>query len=182
MDLALQNLLLLLPMLAALVVAAAVDVRARRIPNWLTAGLAVGGLVAAAGWDRSIPGGLWMSIVGLLLGLAMNLPLFLLGIRGGGDVKLFAAVGAWLGPVPVVAVFIVSTVVALLLAVAQAAAQRRLKPVVSNSATIAVGAVHGVWQRPDEVSSPVSAAAPDRHRLPYAVPVLLSVLGLVAFG
>lgn len=76
--------------------AAASDLHCRRIPNWLTFGawllalpvqLALSGLGAGAlSWAT-----------GWLTGLAMFLPIYLLRGMAAGDVKLMAAVGAWLG-------------------------------------------------------------------------------------
>jgi len=75
--------------------AVGLDVRFRRIPNYLTLpamglgllwGLAQGGISAASA-----------SMLGLLLGGALLFPLFALGKFGGGDVKLLAAIGALRG-------------------------------------------------------------------------------------
>lgn len=43
--------------------------------------------------------GLLASVAGLLLGLLIWIPSWLLKLLGAGDVKLFAAAGAWLGPI-----------------------------------------------------------------------------------
>jgi prepilin peptidase CpaA len=168
--------LVIFPLLVMLVVAAVIDFRSRRIPNWLTAAIAVTGLAQALAWNHSIIGG-WMSAVGLLVGLAINLPLFALNLRGGGDVKLFAGVGAWLGPVNVVAVFIVATIVAMVVAIIQAIATRRVKQVMRNTASMAVGVIHSE-ARVDE-NDPADYAA--RH-VPYAVPVLIAVAALVGLS
>lgn len=72
------------------------DVRSRRIPNLLTFSAAAGAFgyylagqgLAAFGW----------SVLGWAVGLVMFLPFFLLRGLGGGDVKLMAAIGAWLLP------------------------------------------------------------------------------------
>lgn len=77
-------------------VACVTDVRARRIPNVLTFGAAALGLIAHA-----LTGGVTgagTSLAGWLTGLVMFLPFFVLGGMGAGDVKLLAALGAWLGP------------------------------------------------------------------------------------
>lgn len=93
------------------------DLRTMRIPNRLNfAALAAGMLYHAAagvwaGWNDATAGsGPWLSAVlraaghGLLeacagagTGFAIMLLLYRLGAVGGGDVKLFAALGSWIG-------------------------------------------------------------------------------------
>lgn len=72
------------------------DLRTRRIPNALTLSAAVAGLVFHVA--TSGLAGLPTAVGGWLLGLLLLLPYFALGGMGGGDVKLVAALGAWLGP------------------------------------------------------------------------------------
>jgi prepilin signal peptidase PulO-like enzyme (type II secretory pathway) len=79
----------------ALAAAVVIDVRTRRIPNWLTGGLAAGGFGLAFGGGSVTP---WQALLGLALGLALMLPGHVIGATGAGDVKLMAAVGAFLGP------------------------------------------------------------------------------------
>ena len=73
------------------------DLRTRRIPNALVAVLAVAGLEFSVASAPIMPG-LAHGFGGLLLGLALWVPFYALGWIGAGDVKLFAAAGAWLGP------------------------------------------------------------------------------------
>ena len=71
------------------------DIRTRRIPNWtVVAGFAAGilGNGFASGWL-----GLQSALLGFLCGFALYLPLFLLQGRGGGDLKLMAAMGTITG-------------------------------------------------------------------------------------
>ena len=82
---------------AILVLGAIGDVRSRRIPNRLVAVLAVSGLAFSVMQRPALAGALH-GIEGLLVGLACWLPFYALGWLGAGDVKLFAAAGAWLGP------------------------------------------------------------------------------------
>ena len=80
----------------ACLAACAFDVRYRRIPNTLTVVTAVGGLIFA-GVVAGLPGA-GLSVAGCLVGAALFFPLFALGGLGAGDVKLVAAIGAWVGP------------------------------------------------------------------------------------
>ena len=83
--------------LAAVLAAAVVtDLRSRRIPNLLTLPAALGFLLLRLA--LSGPEGLLPGLYGLGLGLALMLPAWGLGVMGGGDAKLMAAVGAALGP------------------------------------------------------------------------------------
>jgi prepilin peptidase CpaA len=77
-------------------VAGAIDCRRHRIPNWLTLGSACAALAYHAG--RGGSEGVTVAALGWLLGAAVFFLPFALGGLGGGDVKLMAALGAWLGP------------------------------------------------------------------------------------
>jgi prepilin peptidase CpaA len=81
---------------AAASVAAVIDVRSRRIPNWVSSlALLVGVLVHAwqDGWN-----GVVLSLTGAALGLALLLPLYAINAMGAGDVKLLGGLGALVGP------------------------------------------------------------------------------------
>jgi prepilin peptidase CpaA len=83
------------------------DVRTRRIPNRLTFPAAAVGLFAATfahGGHGTVS-----SAAGLLVGLALFLPLFVLRGLGAGDVKLMGALGAWLGTSVIVGVAFYTT-------------------------------------------------------------------------
>ncbi len=82
-------------LIAILSVAVVTDLKAQRIPNFLTLPAILAGL-AYHGLTRGL-GGLSFAAAGLALGLAVMLVPYLLSVMGGGDVKLMAAVGAWLG-------------------------------------------------------------------------------------
>jgi len=68
------------------------EIKERRIPNWLTLGMIVLGLGAAT-IEHGVPG-LVDSALGLAIAGGAFLPFCLLGIVGGGDMKLMAGVGA----------------------------------------------------------------------------------------
>jgi prepilin peptidase CpaA len=85
----------LAPLGVGLACAAGFDLWRRRIPNAVSVALFIGGLLV-----RALDGGLLASLSGLGASALVAAALFLLwrGIgMGGGDVKLAAAVGAWVG-------------------------------------------------------------------------------------
>jgi len=72
------------------------DLTFSRIPNWLT----FPAMVFAVGYHvlTSSVAGLLLSISGLLVGFFIFLSFYILGGMGAGDVKLMAAIGAFIGP------------------------------------------------------------------------------------
>lgn len=73
-----------------------IDYAERRVPNWLNAALAAMGLATQGlffGWT-----GLGVGLLGLLVGFGLLIVPWLMHGMGAGDVKLMAAIGAWLGP------------------------------------------------------------------------------------
>ncbi|MHC4403619.1 MAG: A24 family peptidase, partial [Planctomycetota bacterium] len=92
--------------------AAVVDVREYRVPNRLTVPLLVLGVVYhsfAGGLD-----GLQMSLLGAAFGFASLILAYAIGILGAGDVKLVAAVGAWLGLPATIVVVVVAALASVL--------------------------------------------------------------------
>jgi prepilin peptidase CpaA len=90
-------------------VAALIDLRSRRIPNWLTLAAVLAGLA----WHtlRDGPTGLSVALAGAALGLALLLPFYMVRGVGAGDVKLLAAIGALVGPQTLVSVAIYGALV-----------------------------------------------------------------------
>lgn len=68
------------------------EIKERRIPNWLTLGTIALGLGAAT--IEHGTQGLVDSVIGLAITGGVFLPFCLLGVVGGGDMKLMAGVGA----------------------------------------------------------------------------------------
>ena len=113
--------------IAALGIAAlacATDLRSARIPNWLTLGAMVAGLCFHAMLPGS--GGIGAAALGLLVGLLVFFPFFALGALGAGDVKLMAALGAWIGAAAVVNVALYGAVAGGVLAVIVAVSRNYL--------------------------------------------------------
>lgn len=170
------------PMLGLLVWAAAVDLRTRRIPNWLTFSLLLSGLAQSFTWAQTVTPG--QAFLGFLTGFGLTFVLFGIGALGGGDVKLLAGLGAWLGPWPTLVVFAVAAIIGMVIVVVQAAAQGRLTKLFRNSAVIAMSLAQA--SGPDalegaaETGKACSDGAGANKPLPYAVPVLLATLLVLA--
>ena len=118
-------LVLFAPLVVMLAVAAAIDIRSRRIPNALTGLLAFTGLMQSFTAGHTVSP--WLSILGLLSGAGLLLALFAIGAVGGGDLKLLAAAGAWLGPKLVFQVFLLEAVLGMLLVLISCAIHGRLR-------------------------------------------------------
>jgi prepilin peptidase CpaA len=168
--------------------AAVLDVRTHRLPNWLT----VSGFVSAVlfhavsgalhnGW-AGLGQGLLLSLGGFATGFGILLVLWLIGGGGGGDVKLMGALGAWLGWKFTLYVFFLSVVFAILLStivlVVQAArhgfghVQRRyLNRVDASNAKHNRRAANQRAQRHEK----------RRRVLPYALPVALGTWLVIAW-
>ena len=93
-------------------VAALWDLKTRKLPNWLTVSGFVGALayhLLTSGWN-----GLLFSLGGFATGFSILLVLWLIGGGGAGDVKLMGALGAWLGAMVTLYVFILSAMLVLI--------------------------------------------------------------------
>jgi len=96
--------------LVAALIAAVTDVWKFKVYNTLTLPLLVSGLI----YHTIIGGsqGLASSVTGLLCGFAILFFLYLLGGMGAGDVKLMAAIGAWMGMPLTYYIFVASSLAA----------------------------------------------------------------------
>jgi prepilin peptidase CpaA len=162
-----------IPHVAAIVVAAlgcVTDLRTRRIPNVLTFGAAAGAFgfyLFGGGWS-----GLGWSVGGWAVGLAVFLPLFVLRGLGGGDVKLLAALGAWLGPGTTIWLALWSAVAGGPLAVVVALSRGYLRTAFSNLwSLLTFWRIAGV--RPHPAVNLETSGSP---RLPYALPIAAGLM------
>lgn len=169
-----SHLLQFAPLLLLLLVAAAWDARTRLIPNWLTLLVITGGIAQSFSAAHVVGPG--ASLLGILVGAAIPFVLFAIGALGGGDVKLMAGVGAWLGPLPALAVFAAAAVVGMMIVLAQALAQGRLQTLARNSLVVALSLVHVRQVGIEHAAGTGQSARSVDRPLPYAVPVFVSVL------
>jgi prepilin peptidase CpaA len=154
-------------------VACVTDLRAKRIPNVLTFGGALAGIAfhAVTGGFTGVGHSAGGWVVGVL---AYILP-FVLGGLGAGDVKLIAALGAWLGPVDTLWLALYTGIAGGISAVIVAVAHGYLRSAVTNISVLLIHwRVQGV--RPLHEVSLAGSAGP---RLAYAVPILGGLLATI---
>lgn len=109
-----------LPTLIVLLIATFTDLRSRRIPNWLVLPFLVIGIAVSAwlhGWT-----GVLQSLEGIALGGLLFGILSVMGGMGMGDVKLCAAIGAWIGPRQMITALVLTGIVGGIMALCWAAA------------------------------------------------------------
>ncbi len=168
-----QRLIPFAPLIAALFIAAWVDVRHRRIPNWLTLPLLAGGLLQAISPAGTV--GPMASLLGLAVGGGLSLPMFILGVRGGGDVKLLAAVGAWIGPAGALLVLLAAALVGMCLVLAQCVIQGRLMRLLGRTVLVALSLRHVRLVGAEAAAYSLTHERAVDKPLPYATPVLGAV-------
>jgi prepilin peptidase CpaA len=173
------GILMAAPALALLAWAAAEDLRSRRIPNWLSFSLVLGGIAQSLIFSGAVttPG---MSLLGFAVGFGLTFVLFALGALGGGDVKLLAGVGAWFGPYAAVSTFAIAAVVGAVMVLAQALAQGRTRVLFRNTAVLAVNLAHVNDVGLDHAKATGQSCRSVDRPLPYAVPVLIAMSILIA--
>ena len=138
------------------------EVKLRQIPNWLTLGGMVLGL--GSGFIEGWLGGLADAGLGLLIGGGIFLPFCLLGVVGGGDMKLMAATGAIVGYPLVLRVMTDICIAGGLLAVAIMAWNGMLLTGMANSFRI----LFGMPRRPTGLKKP--------PMVPYGIAIALGTL------
>ena len=135
-------------LLVLLAVAATIDWRTYRVPNVLTFGGMVLGLTLSTLDVGSPPSSSLLSgIGGLLLAGGGLLPLYALRVLGAGDVKLMAAVGAFVGHDEILPVLLFVLITAALVSLAIALYQRALPLLLSNVLLVARAVVLSVFTR-----------------------------------
>ncbi len=169
----LYTLILCLPMLGLLVAAAVIDVRARRIPNWLTLTLILSGIGRSLLIHGPVTPG--RSMLGLLMGFGPAFLLFAMGALGGGDVKLLAGIGAWLGPAAALWVFMLSAIAGMLMVLAISLRQGKTQALLGNTAILTVRMFQHKRLDIAATSETASAFKSVDKPLPFAVAVLMAM-------
>lgn len=166
-------------LLAALVlIAAAFDLRTRRIPNWLCAAGLLAGFacqIAQSGWIGAREAGLGMGIA-----LVVYVPLFALRAVGAGDVKLMAAAGAFSGPVSWIAIFLVTAIAGGVIALGLIAMKGRVRRTFRNVGVLLNELAH--LRAPHRAEQELDVTSDKALRLPHGCTIAVGTLLYLAYG
>ena len=152
-----------------------IDLRTRRIPNWLTVtGVLVG--VVLHTYQSGVYGTA-VALEGMFLALIIIFPLVLLRAMGAGDWKLMAALGAVLGPWMMLFVLAGAIFLAGFMAVVMIVRAKKVKETFYNMFVLVQGfLVFGLRANPE-----ISLDNPALLKLPFGVAVAVaSVICFVA--
>lgn len=149
------------------------DLRYRKIPNWATLpgialGLGMNGLLR--GWA-----GMKVSGIGLLIGFAALMVLFVLGWMGGGDVKLVAAVGALKGYPFVVSALFYSLIVGVVIGVAMLIWNRKTLRTFKNLLFVVASRVSRLVPKHDIIRE-------ETQKIPFGIAIVLGTLWAMIMG
>jgi prepilin peptidase CpaA len=151
------------PTIALVVVAAAADLRSRRIPNMLVVPflfLGLGSSAIAHGWS-----GIGLSLLGMCLAAAALGVFCFLGGMGMGDLKLCAAVGAWIGPSQLLVALVMTSLIGGVMAMGWALTGGFVAEALRGTASLVFGKRIGL-----------TLASPGAHKLPYAPAIALGTI------
>ena len=152
-------------LLAMLLTACVWDVRVRKIPNRLTALIAVAGFLFTM-WQHPNWTGLGIAFGGFAVGMLVWFPSYAFGLLGAGDVKLAAAAGMWLGPMRTFEAAIIGGIIGGVLALLW---MLRFRGVRGTAASLWVASV-----LPRTLVQPRTGPATRQH-VPYSVALSIGI-------
>lgn len=161
-----------------LIVAAYIDGKQLRVPNWLTFPMVLSGLVYSTwtgGWE-----GLGAGLLGMVVGLATLLPLYAVGGMGAGDVKLMAGIGAWLGATVTWYAFVATVVVGAIMAVVMVLTRRAWDKHYGNFLMIVTEFL--TIQNPRKLSEIAAERKPRMLLLPYGIPICIGSISYFLYS
>ncbi len=158
------------PTLIVVVIATITDLHSRRIPNWLVLPFLFAG-VAVAGWLHGWSG-IGQSVAGFGLGALLFGVLWWLGGMGMGDLKLCAAIGAWIGPWQLVIALVITGIVGGIMALCWAAVGGFLGDLFKGSGDLLLG----FKERGFRPNPEIALDNPMTRKMPYAPAIAIGTL------
>lgn len=158
------------PTVIVLGIATFTDLRSRRIPNWLVLPFLLAGIAVSAwlhGWR-----GVGHSLAGIALGAVLFGVLCLMGGMGMGDVKLCAAIGAWIGPGQLLTALVLTGIVGGIMALCWAAAGGFLGELFRGTGDL----VFGLRKRGLKPDPELNLKNPRARKMPYAPAIAIGTL------
>ena len=156
---------------AILILAAWIDGKELKVPNWITFPMVLSGLVYSA----TIGDGISAGLLGMCCGLLCLLPLYSVGGMGAGDVKLMAGIGAWVGWEITFYSFCVSVIVGAVMAVIMVASRGAWKK--HYEQFLMILSEWSVIKNPYELSKIAAERKPTMFLLPYGIPICIGTIG-----
>ncbi|HEY4046096.1 MAG TPA: A24 family peptidase [Acidobacteriaceae bacterium] len=158
------------PTLVVLGIATFTDLRSRRIPNWLVFPFLIAGVSVSVwvhGWH-----GLEQSLAGIALGAVLFGVLCWMGGMGMGDVKLCAAIGAWIGPAQLGTALVITGIAGGIMALCWAMAGGFLGDLFKSTGDLIFGLKdRGLRPHPELVLN-----NPLTRKMPYAPAIAIGTL------
>ncbi|MDX1963192.1 MAG: A24 family peptidase [Pirellulales bacterium] len=160
-----------------LIVAAWIDGKELRVPNWITFPMIISGWVYCAlqplwgSGEQLWYQGLLLSLTGTAVGLGLLLPAYAIGGMGAGDVKLLAGVGAWVGGTHTFYAFCWSAVIGGVLAVLMVLSRHAWGKHKNQFFMI----LHEIMTigKPGELAAIAAERKPRMFLLPYGIPIAI---------
>jgi prepilin peptidase CpaA len=158
------------PTVTVVVIAAVIDFRTQRIPNWLTGPFLVAGLIMSGvrhGW-----GGLGESLVAALIATVILGLFCYLGGMGIGDLKLCAGIGSWIGPSQLASALVMTGLAGGLIALCWSLAGGFLRQTLRGVAAL----IRGFANRGFQPNETIVLANPLIRRMPYAPAIAIGTI------
>ncbi|HEX5235157.1 MAG TPA: A24 family peptidase [Silvibacterium sp.] len=162
--------IVLWPTFAVVAVATFTDLRSRRIPNWLVLPFLISG-IAVSGWLHGWSG-VGHSFAGIALGGFLFGILAFMGGMGMGDVKLCAAIGAWIWPGQLITALVFTGIIGGVMALCWAAAGGFLGELFSGAGNL----VFGIGKRGLKSDPELNLSNPRARKMPYAPAIAIGTL------
>ncbi|WP_437188239.1 A24 family peptidase [Planctomicrobium sp. SH668] len=161
-----------------LIVAAYIDGKELRVPNWITFPMVLSGLI----YSTAVGGleGLGYGLLGMVVGLLTLLPLYSVGGMGAGDVKLMAGIGAWLGATVTWHAFVATVVVGAIMAIAMVLYRKAWDKHYGQFLLI-LGEFANV-KDPNKLSEIAAERKPRMLLLPYGIPICVGSIGYFLYA